>query len=379
MRILCLVCGHAGHLDFGGSGFLTLATELENRGHTLHWLTPKENAKRLKAKGFKSATSDAVGDLFLLPFSDVRKIKAAKNEFNEKILCIRSLINTAKKYDLIICDRLLALGQLLADKVGKPYVVVGSPSTYFKLGSKFPEESQGPLQSYLEVGEKFLKELGLKENRINSFWARSDLLNICFTGKNFYKFSEPENSAFIYHFEEGISKNNKKGPIGFSFGNTGEPTKLIKLISAFIDRYGNDYKIEIYAGREDQLLNEIYNKFGQVAKVFGWVNFRERFSTLSALVCYGGIGTLWEASNCGVPLATLPDIGDQMINSNAIERLGIGFKLDHLNPASDENLEKLNQLLTNEQFLINARSYRDINNYSDTLHSCCDRIETLII
>ena len=377
MKILCLVCGHAGHLDFGGCGFLKLAAELENRGHTLHWLTPDANAKRLKAKGFKAAASEEVGNLFLLPFNEVSRVKLQADEFNRKIISIRSLINTTKKYDLIICDRLLVLGQLLADKARKPYVVIGSPCTHFELGSKFPKESKEPIQNYLEVGEKFLKELGLNKNRLNSFWAKSVLLNICFTGKDFYQFPEQETSAFVHHFNEDFVNNKSRGRIGFSFGNTGEPTRLIKLITAFINKYGDEYEIEIYAGRDNQLQEKITSELGHAANVFGWINFRDKFSDLSTLVCYGGIGTLWEASNYGIPVATLPDIGDQMINSDAVERLELGFKLDHLIPASEENLNKLNQLLTSEQFMKNAESYRDKTNYSDSLQSCCDRIEAL--
>jgi UDP:flavonoid glycosyltransferase YjiC (YdhE family) len=378
MKVLCLVCDHAGHLDFGGNGFLTLAQSLINRGHTVHWLSPEANAKRLKAKGFKAAASKDAGNLFLIPMLSAARVKQQQRDFKTKLNAISALINTAKKYDLIICDRLLAFGPVLANKVKKPIVVIGAPATHFQLTPQFPIEVAQPVEDYLDVGKLFAKQLNCKNNTAGSFWAQSVDLNICFTSKNFYQFANHQRSAFIHHFESNNEMAKKSQQIiGFSFGNTGEPANLLQLIVAFSAQADPGIKIQVYAGRDSSLLSAAQQQLPSDVEVFGWIDFRKTFKTLSALVCYGGIGTLWEAANCAIPVATLPNIGDQLINSLAVERLQLGYMLDIKNITSNENMRKLNDLVTNPLFQANSMGYKAASNFSDDFSSACAKIEKI--
>ena len=165
--------------------------------------------------------------------------------------------------------------------------------------------------------------------------------------------------------------------IGFSFGNTGEPANLLQLIVAFSAQADPGIKIQVYAGRDSSLLSAAQQQLPSDVEVFGWIDFRKTFKTLSALVCYGGIGTLWEAANCAIPVATLPNIGDQLINSLAVERLQLGYMLDIKNITSNENMRKLNDLVTNPLFQANSMGYKAASNFSDDFSSACAKIEKI--
>lgn len=69
---------------------------------------------------------------------------------------------------------------------------------------------------------------------------------------------------------------------------------------------------------------------------------------MRAFITHGGISSIMEAVNCGVPVIVMPQFGDQFSNAALVEKRGFGVKM-LLSEASTEKIsENLETVLSDE-------------------------------
>ncbi|XP_023022724.2 UDP-glycosyltransferase UGT5 isoform X1 [Leptinotarsa decemlineata] len=69
---------------------------------------------------------------------------------------------------------------------------------------------------------------------------------------------------------------------------------------------------------------------------------------VKAFISHGGMGGLMEAVHCGVPVITVPQLGDQHLNAKALEASGGGVILDLKSITETVLVEALNKVLSSE-------------------------------
>uniref|UniRef100_A0A1I8AHY5 glucuronosyltransferase n=1 Tax=Steinernema glaseri TaxID=37863 RepID=A0A1I8AHY5_9BILA len=77
---------------------------------------------------------------------------------------------------------------------------------------------------------------------------------------------------------------------------------------------------------------------------------------LRGFLTHGGMNSVTEASHRGVPLITVPILGDQMRNAKMVERMGTAIHLHKSDLANaDKVIDAFRKLLTNESYSIEAK------------------------
>jgi len=232
----------------------------------------------------------------------------------------------------------------------------------------------------MEVGEAIKESLGWRAGELSSFWANSHYLNICFMGQTFYqiKANQCGNTAFVRHFTEP-TKSMSRNSFGVSFGNSGSPERLAFIIQCLLSLKEKKLPVQVFAGRRRGLYYNLDRHFGKFISLHEWVNFSDYFPSLRGVAFLGGVGTIWECVNHGVPMLVVPSItGDQMINGLAVNRLGMGelITLDDVNHP-DVVFDKLGRIIKNKSYEENIEEFKKDCHYTDTLETLHSKFDNL--
>jgi hypothetical protein len=379
LKILCLVSGRPGHIDFGGLGFIKLARALADRGHEVTWLCPETQRERLATAGFLVDTRMpveglALGQLvthqntdrslaFELPASALRRFQ---HRFQED------------RPDLLLCDRVLTLAPLLAENLDLPLAVVGTSGEILQRSGSELVEALQPVPEYQRIGEALKRKLGWRRGEIGGYWGRSSTANITFLGRSFYARTRGTNPAkcwTVCHWD--APRETSRGPIhGISFGHSGDLARLITVADALISHAPDPRAFRVFCGSRDRV-HEHYTRRLDPLQVCGWVPFDRAFAGLRTLTYFGGIGTLWHAVNHHVPMLVVPgNVGDQQINGERVSVLGLGACLEP-GPALGVRAVAAWNTIQHADFIQSLARFRDRRNYSHSMATAADGIESL--
>jgi hypothetical protein len=379
MYVACFVGPGPGHLDFGGSGFLKLAQELRSRGHVVHWFAASQHRERLVSEGFAVTCDKSVAFLRLSPLFSPDKIETDIENYRVRITALRRLyaVLCERPPDLMIMDRVLAIGQLVADQLDIPTAVVGTNGGYWMRDGLQAVMSTKPNPAYQEVGDRIKRDLNWSKGSLESFWARSPQANISFLGRNYYgeAIARRGNGLHVHHFTSPAPAIEKRA-YGISFGNSGDAALMTRVLACLRTSNSAGYPLEIFAGNHRRLFQLISAEGRRDERVHEWVDFSDYMPRLKSLAFFGGIGTVWHCINYQVPMLVIPGgIGDQQFNARRISELGLGESL----PAEDVDCQRLETVLSrltdDESYLRNISQFKDMHNYTDTLITVVDKLE----
>lgn len=376
-----------GHMDFGGKGFTQLAKQLESRGHHIEWLSFGEQPERLSQLGFTAKTFPAVRSLSLLPLLDVTEVDLQQETHQFRLDSFKTLYDFfhQEQPDLFIIDRLLTYAPLIVEQLKIPYVVIGTPGGYWDFERVAQQihvfSVDYPINRYKAYGECLKNTLDWDKGEINSFWASSSYLNICFINRDFYPLNKESKKfpvANVYYHKKNCVEVKKKQQLGISFGNQGDQQLLFKCLKKAVDLPETLLPIHVFVGHHEQTYTELESSYTpEQITLYRWVDFNEHFSKLSCLIFLGGVGTIWQCIEHSLPMLIIPgNIGDQYFNAEQILRLGLGL---HLKESDlDKNLTSIIlQCLENQQYQDGISTFRSEDNYTDTLVSICEKIEEI--
>lgn len=382
MRIVCVVSQAPGHLDFGGMGYIKLARALIAHGHEVEWISAWSQIGRLRKRNFTVHEKSTVVALKVNPFIPVEHVEANYHLYKERIHAVKSFATDLGKLapDLIIFDRLVVYGTMVAEQLGIPYVCIGTPGGYWEHGGPYVQPMAGPVRAYHDLDERLLLDLKWRGYPQSSFWAHSSLLNICFTGMNFYSSipTAPNTTAFVNNFDNSLIPESSVR-VGISYGNSGHQPILGFLIKCIMENKLITEPTDVFVGNNQDTYVSLKQAFpNRNLHAHKWVDFTNYFTHLKYLIFYGGIGTIWHCVNHFLPMLIVPGlVGDQWINAESVSRLGLGDRLllkeeDCALVAS--SIQNINQRSTYLEHII---AYRSASNFTDTMDSLCERLERL--
>ncbi|MFD1505807.1 glycosyltransferase [Georgenia yuyongxinii] len=108
-----------------------------------------------------------------------------------------------------------------------------------------------------------------------------------------------------------------------------------------------------------------------------WANLPRLLPRAAAMVYHGGIGTLAQTLNAGIPHLVVPFAHDQPDNANRLIRLGVGDRLGVRGLTAARLAAKLDRLLTDPAVAARCAEYATRVDYARSARETCDVIEAL--
>jgi len=386
MKIACVASDGAGHIDFGGLGYVRLAKHMESLGHQVVWRTYGSQVERLRSAGCDVANLPCISGLILRPFFPTAQIDAFEDAHKQRLEKIRQFAAAMQKLkpDLIVFDRLIAYGGLAAKHLNVPYIAVGTPGGYWHFQETTAPKSVNiqpapePVLAYGDYGRLLKSELGWTGGDVSSGWLNSPHLNIHFMPRQFYGEADPGRCANINHFTD---YSEKAGPprIGVSFGNQGDRSQLLKILDTVKRRGPVPASIDVFTGRDGPLHRQLTGKFaGDNIAIHEWADFHQYFSKLHCLIFLGGIGTIWHCLNHTVPMIIVPGfVGDQAENANRVRALGIGKILAPGEAAVNNIFDMAAEIISDTRMRERIIELRSPANFSHSMETVGEKIEQL--
>jgi len=349
---------------------LRLAQELRHRGHDVTWIGGDVTSQALRRRGEAVELSVEIEKVMLAHL--LRVDSRPEWVASCGVLSQLHAALESSRPECLLVDRVLAMVVPIAESLGIPFAVIGSP------GGNWTRSAAGmwatPQLVEADLTQRLTTDIDWFGSEVSSEWAASPGLNVAFLGRSFYaEETVDSSSAFVNLFSPpGTGDPRHEGRLAFAFGQTG----VLKVLQSVLDRVVAEgtfplERIDVLLGGRPGFVEDFrrYRELG--VAVHSWQDYRRAFADFSALVTFGGIGTLWHAIDQSVPALVVPGgAGDQMFNANAIERCGLGLQYDSEAPVP------LSSLFGEERAGAFER-FKDDANFTDDLTSACDRIESL--
>jgi len=380
LRIVCVASSAIGHIDFGGGGFLRLANALREVGCDVRWLSYGEQVERLKTKAGNGQAAPEIAHLALRPFfraDEIARFETAHRRRVEAMQRFRRRLREVKP-DLILFDRLLAYGGLVAEQDSTPYAAIGTPGGawgFEEAGAAVNvHPAPGPVDAYLAYGDALKDDLGWRNGAAGSAWLRSPYFNICFMPRTFYAGVEETAAAHVHHHGIAPAPRGQRR-MAVSFGNQGAHDRLWAFLRRAVDERLAPFPIDAYAGADDQLKDQLQAAFSaDDVNIHGWVDFAHHLNNVGCMAFLGGVGTIWRCLNNRIPMIIIPGlIGDQLENARRVAELGIGYRLG----ADDDPRQAVEACFNGPALTARIDGLRSIDAYSETLESMSHRIRAL--
>ncbi|RVE45575.1 hypothetical protein evm_009772 [Chilo suppressalis] len=151
---------------------------------------------------------------------------------------------------------------------------------------------------------------------------------------------------------------SKTGVIYVSLGTNVKPSNMDKeLLNAFLSAFeALPYDI-LFKFDEDNT-----KKIPKNVKIQKWFPQRDLLAhpNVKLFVTQGGVQSTDEAIDAGVPLVTIPMLGEQYYNAHKHVELGIGIRLDALTLDAKTLLKGIEEVLNNRSYRENIRKLKEI-------------------
>lgn len=278
----------------------------------------------------------------------------------------------ASEADCLLVDRILNVAGPVAESVDLPFVTIGSPGGAW---ARSPDGVRpGPPSSESDLSGRLAADIDWFDATLDSEWLVSPTLNVSFLGRLFYpsEVIDSKSALVDLHSSRRASFRLRSGRLGFAFGHTG----LLSDLRDVLDRVVEEGQIPpdaidlLIGGRPDDTDEFLRYRMLGMRVHDRWTDYRRAFADLSAVVTFGGIGTLWHAIDRYVVSLVVPGrAGDQVFNGKAIGRCGLGLRYTAADPLP------LPSLLDWEDRSAAFDRFRDTANFTDDLVSVCERLE----
>lgn len=360
-----MVSQNIGHLDFGGGGYLKLAGRLKDQGHNLHWIARDNTAAVLRKEKHAVSSHQSVNTIT----SPRHMSRTQVDHVVDQLIALREELRRDLP-DLCLVDRNLGCATLVLNALGIPFACIGTPGGYWSRDEHGVISIDSPDEHYLELGKRLHERASWLAGDLESFWQPSPFANVVFTGHSFYPGTKIEfESAFVNLFAP--DRSPQQGKIGISLGNTGDVRKMVRLLH-LLATHTTGTRTTVFTGNRSCQLEHLRGEFPEF-EVQGWCNFHQAFSQLKAIVCFGGIGTLWHGINHLIPILVLPGgAGDQRYNGDRIQELELGLTAG-LEPGDDQILACVdNLLLPGDRPAFDT--FLSKSNFTDSLDSIVEKL-----
>lgn len=170
------------------------------------------------------------------------------------------------------------------------------------------------------------------------------------------------------------------------FFNAGEPPVIFTPGSAgstmhqyFLESVDAAHRLGVRAMLVTNFPEQLPRALPCGVKAFGYLPFSQVLRRAALLVYHGGIGTLAQAINAGIPQLVVPNGHDQFDNAWRIEQLRLGRSIPQQRYRSDRAAEAIRAILGDGALKQRAREYAARIDSPTALKLACELIEGLAI
>lgn len=370
-----MVSNNLGHIDFGGNGFLKVAEALANKGHMLKWIAGERPSAVLKRKGH-----DVLSNHIVTPVASPNGAMQNSHKVStilDQILLLREFL-LYENADLCLVDRNLGLVTMVLSTLNIPFVCMGTPGGFWGRDSQGVETLSEPCSDYQKLGRFVCEKSGWLSAELNSWWQPSPYLNIVFMGRSFYPaHANEKTSAFVNVSDNSanyIDANIKRDRLGIALGHTGDVKLPLVILDTLNDKIHQTFGgVDIFAGGRPDILEKLKKTYPS-CRVYDWTPYDQIFPSLKKLICFGGVGTLWHSIQHRIPSIVIAGgAGDQKINAEQIQRLGMGMFWDG-------SIQKIPDLFESKNVSSQERAfskYHCEDNYTDNLKTLVVKLENI--
>lgn len=315
-----------GHMDFGGNSFIKMAQELIKRGHQVEWVFSK-NAIGTHEDITQSILDESNvkycrDEYYLTLDHHDEDIEISANRLAERL--------SREHVDCIVCDRLCVGVEIAAVEAKIPWVVIGTDGREWARRKKgIHRKSLWPMPEHEPKSEQITYQRGNFQSK--SYWATSPYLNFSFFPKSYYSdlkhvASIPTHTHCVGGHAE-CSEIEAPKVVLLTFGNTFfDPIKL-PLVKALLSRYKNSQQRFLILTGNQALTDEI-DKLASSHSNFitkTWMDYNQAYANALISIGHGGSAHVWHGMAHGVPLVTIPSVGDQLFGGYQVQRMQLGY------------------------------------------------------
>ena len=376
-----------GHLDWGG--FLKTAQALQQRGHSVLWLSEPSIANTVTAAGVTFHALKRTGwlwppppapDLTSIPPAQavmLRYQRALDTWMSEDLVgeAVQCLLDTASEIgtpDVIVADPFLTAAALAAEALGVPLAVCGWPAQ-----RELNDDYLFPVQKTLgntsrERLTRLIERFGLKGSNFSSGPTPSIIsphLHLSYFSDYWYQ-AESDNILPQTLFVGGLpSTPTDAPPTWLTDIPADKPLALITLGSVFTGDLGFfawaaqavarlRYIPTVVIGRnpiEPEKKAELKAALPPNTRLLNWIPFDHVLPRTRLMVHHGGMGTTHAAIIHGIPQIAVPHAADQRGNARRIAQAKVGFNLSAHEVRHGALLEGATALTNDTNVQANAR------------------------
>lgn len=247
-----------------------------------------------------------------------------------------------EKFDLIVYDRVIIWGRLLADDLDIPAVSFSTLPIlnidifrkYHLLGNALGIDNPKDWKYY----PKFLRELYLLSRKIPKLSSTDILFNIMnndvdinlvFTSRGIQPMGDVLGGRYRYI---GVASdgNEDLSKLDFEVEENAVYASLGTSFNTDLDFYRN--LIDVFKDREEQLILSIPDRFARRLKISKYKNIvsgeylpqRAILKKVKYFITHGGFNSVNEAIYDKVPMVVVPQMIEQRLNGMRVEELGCG-------------------------------------------------------
>ncbi len=348
-----------GHLDWGG--FLKTAQALQQRGHTVLWLSETPIANTVTAAGITFQPLKRTGwlwppppvpDLTTIPPAQAVMLRyqraldtwMSEDLVGEAVQCLLDMASEIGKPDVIVTDPFLTAAALAAEALGIPLAVCGWPAQ-----RELNDDYLFPVQKTLgnasrERISRLCERFGLKGINFSAGPTPSVIspnLHISYFSDFWYK-ADSANILPQTLFVGGLpTAPTDAPPTWLTDIPTNQPLALVTLGSVFTGDLGffawaaqavarMRYVPVVVIGRnpiEPDKKAELKAALPPNTRLLNWIPFDHVLPRTRLMVHHGGMGTTHAAVIHGIPQMAVPHAADQRGNARRIAQAKVGFSL----------------------------------------------------
>lgn len=359
MRFLCVSAPLAGHLDWGG--YLATAAQLQARGHEVVWASGVEAAAWVERAGVPFAPVEETGWRWPPPPPLVRPASLTEEEWRqvrgERALdqwldpqrveaAVEALAAVAAdvKPDVVVGEMFVAAAGLVAERLGKPFLVAGWPALAVR--------SNAGDALTLDARRRLARILAASGCRGVNFSGdgppslRSPHLHLTFWSERWYTGLAP--APQTRHTGglplESLPPASQAPPpddrpwvvitLGTTFNQ--DPAFFVAAASA-ADQLGCQPIVLLGRTPDPAGADRWLERLPAGTVVWEHADFRALLPYAAAAIHHGGAGTTHALVRTATPQIVVPHAADQIHQAHGVTRTGVGLHL----PPREVTVERL--------------------------------------